>query len=81
MRAAITLIAGLALITPPLPVSARSIMVDVCGEQSVRITIPVKTPLPDKGHNCCKKGCHAANERKKRSFGETNAVGDGEDCC
>jgi len=81
MRAAITIIASLALISPTVPVSARSIMVDVCGEPSVRITIPVKTPLPAKGHNCCKKGCHAANERKKRIFGQTDAVGDGEDCC
>jgi hypothetical protein len=81
MRAVITLIAGLALMTPPVPVSARSVMVDVCGAPGVRISIPIKAPLPDKGHDCCKKGCHAANERKKRVAGEGDDVGDDDGCC
>ncbi|MES2781996.1 MAG: hypothetical protein V4657_04315 [Pseudomonadota bacterium] len=76
-----TLVAGLALIAPPAPVAAASIMAEVCGEPGVRMAIPVKAPLPGKSHDCCKKGCHAANERKKRGIGETDGLGDGDDCC
>ena len=81
MRAVMTLVASFALIAPPVPVAAGSIMVDVCGEPGVRIAIPIKAPLPARGHDCCKKGCHAANERKKRGAGETDTPGDGDDCC
>ncbi|MFN3619108.1 hypothetical protein [Sphingorhabdus sp.] len=76
-----TLLAGLALIAPPVPVFAGSIMVDVCGEPGVRVPLPVKIPVPGKSHDCCKKGCHAANERKKRVTGETDDFGDCDDCC
>lgn len=66
------------LVMPPAPANAKSIMVGVCGEGNVRISIPIKAPLPGEGgnHSCCKKGCHAANERKKKADGTTD---DG--CC
>jgi hypothetical protein len=72
------LLAIITLVIPPSPVSAKSIMVGVCGEGELRISIPVKAPWPGEGgdHSCCKKGCHAANERKKKIDGTTD---DG--CC
>ena len=72
MRYAVTLVAAFALVVPPVPVVAQSIMVDICGAPGKRMVLPVKSPLPNKGdgHDCCKKGCHAANERKKRISGE-----------
>jgi len=74
----IALFSVVILIAPPVPASGKSIMVGVCGDSNVRISIPVKAPLPGEGndHNCCKKGCHAANERKKRADGT-----DDDGCC
>jgi hypothetical protein len=73
-----SLLAFTILVVPPKPVTAKSIVVGVCGEGDARISIPVKAPLPGEGgdHGCCKKGCHAANDRKKRLDGTTD---DG--CC
>lgn len=63
---------------PPVPATAKAIIVGVCGEGDVRVSIPVKPPPPGEGgdHKCCKKGCHSANERKKKADGTTE---DG--CC
>jgi len=73
-----TLFAVTLLVVPPTPATAKSIMVGVCGEREARISIPIKSPLPGEGgdHGCCKKGCHVANERKKKADGTTD---DG--CC
>lgn len=78
MKTYIALFSVVILIAPPVPASGKSIMVGVCGDSNVRISIPVKAPLPGEGndHNCCKKGCHAANERKKRADGT-----DDDGCC
>lgn len=78
MKRLASLLAITILVVPPTPVTAKSIVVGVCGESDARISIPVKTPLPGEGgdHGCCKKGCHAANDRKKRVDGNTD---DG--CC
>ncbi len=78
MKRLATLLAITILVMPPAPASAKSITISVCGEGDVRISIPFKAPLPSEGgdHGCCKKGCHAANERKKKADGTTN---DG--CC
>jgi hypothetical protein len=78
MKRIMTVMAIAILIAPPAPASARSIMVGVCGDNNVRVTIPVKAPLPGEtgDHGCCKKGCHAANERKKKADGTNEA-----DCC
>ena len=82
MRVAVALLAAVALVLPPVPVSARSIMVDVCNVPGLRISLPVNPPMPGKkdGYDCCKKGCHAANERKKRLAGEPGDLDDG-GCC
>jgi hypothetical protein len=73
-----TILAIMILVMPPAPATAKSIMIGVCGDGDVRISIPVKAPLPgERGdHGCCKKGCHAANERRKKADGTTD---DG--CC
>ena len=78
MKRLATLLAITILVMPPAPATPKSIMVGVCGEGDVRISIPVKAPLPGEGgnHGCCKKGCHAANERKKKADRTTD---DG--CC
>lgn len=82
MRRVATLAAVLALIMPPMPVAARAIIVDICGKPGARMALPVKPRLPQEGddHGCCKKGCHAANERKKRTSGDVDD-GIGEDGC
>ena len=78
MKRLIALFSAAILIAPPLPAAGKSIMVGVCGDNNVRISIPIKAPLPGKGddHSCCKKGCHAANERKKKADGT-----DDDGCC
>jgi hypothetical protein len=74
----VTFLATAILIAPPVPAAGKSIMVGVCGGGNVRISIPAKAPLPGDGdgHNCYKKGCHAANERKKKADGT-----DDDGCC
>lgn len=78
MRQGFSLFAILILVLPPVPASSKSIMVGVCGDGDIRVSIPVKPPLPGEGgsHGCCQKGCHAANERKKRADGTPDG-----DCC
>ncbi len=78
MKTYISIFSVAILIAPPVPAAGKSIMVSVCGDGNVRISIPVKVPLPGEGdsHGCCKKGCHAANERKKKSDGT-----DDDGCC
>lgn len=71
MNRCAALLAMLILALPSVPAQGKSIMVGVCGEGDVRISIPVRTPVPGEGgeHGCCKKGCHAANDRKKKADG------------
>ncbi len=78
MRKWTGLIAALVLMAPTSPAPAKTIMSPVCGDPAARIIIPVK--LPSGGgtqHECCKKGCHAANDRKRRSDGSVQDDG----CC
>jgi hypothetical protein len=74
----IALFSAAILIVPTGPAAGKSIMVDVCGDRDARISISVKAPLPGEGddHSCCKKGCHVANERKRKADGT-----DGDGCC
>lgn len=78
MKRLASLLAITILVFPPTPATAKSIMVGVCGDGDMRSAIPFKTPLPGEGgdHGCCKKGCHAANDRRKKADGTTD---DG--CC
>ena len=49
MKTYIALFSVVILIAPPVPASGKSIMVGVCGDSNVRISIPVKAPLPGEG--------------------------------
>ena len=79
MKRIAALLAITILVLPPAPAAAESIMVGVCGEGDVRISIPVKAPMPGEGGNqgCCKKGCHAASDRKKKA----DDTADDDSCC
>lgn len=83
MKRVMSLIATMALIWPPMPVTAGPIMVAICGQPATYIALPVKPRLPHEGddHMCCKKGCHAANERKKRGAGKFANGPDDDSCC
>lgn len=60
------LLSALALSIPaPAAAQAQSIMVGDCLGGATRIIIPGKAPAPDP-HECCKKGCHAAGDRRKK---------------
>lgn len=74
MKIVIRLFAMLILTQPPVSASSKSIMVGVCGDEGVRISIPIKPTSPSEGddHQCCQKGCHAANERRKKGAGNTD---------
>lgn len=80
MKTCIALFSVAMLIVPPVPAAGKSIMAGVCGGGNVRISIPAKAPLPSEGdsHGCCKKGCHVANDRKKKADGTDD---DDDGCC
>lgn len=79
MKHLLSLFAIGVLLVPPMPAQGKSIMVGVCGEDGLRIAIPVKAPAPEQGgdHSCCPKGCHAASDRRKRLGG----MMDDDSCC
>lgn len=78
MKRLMALLATAIIVMPPVPAQGKTIMVGVCGERDVRISIPVKPTLPMEGdgHGCCRKGCHAASERRKKADGQTD-----DSCC
>lgn len=79
MKKMASLLGIIVLLAPPLPAQAQSIKLSVCGEAARTISVPLKEHLPGNGddHGCCKKGCHAANDRRKRM----NEVMADNDCC
>jgi hypothetical protein len=65
----IVLISSLALTAPVPPMAqGRSMLVATCMGGSSRIDIPADPSTPT-GHECCKKGCHAASIRRKKQKG------------
>jgi hypothetical protein len=60
----------------PLPATAqaRSILVSNCMGGMDRIDIPADPGRPS-DHGCCNKGCHAANDRRKKNQDKQD------DCC
>lgn len=78
MNRSIALLSIAILVFPPMPAQASPTMANVCGQNDLRIVIPIKMPLPNDSdsHRCCKKGCHAVNDRRKKA---ENARED--DCC
>jgi len=77
MRMWTGVIAVFVLIVPTPPAPAKSIMTGVCGDPGVRVVLAVKSPSRGDQHDNCKKGCHAANDRKRRSDGSVKDEG----CC
>jgi hypothetical protein len=67
------------LALPPPSAQGKTIRVGLCGGAKTRIAIPVNQSFPGRNdaHDCCKKGCHAANDRRKRLGLATG----GDDCC
>lgn len=71
----IALLSVIALSMPlPAAAQARSILVSNCMGGMDRIDIPADPAAPS-DHGCCNKGCHAANDRRKKNQGNQ------EDCC
>lgn len=60
-----------ALVLPPLPVSAQAqvITVAMCNGGTQKITLPVGRAPADEGssHDCCRKACHAGSDRRKKA--------------
>lgn len=82
MKIAVTVFSALALMVPQAPAAASPIMVKMCGS-GLRMALPTRLPMPGKNvdDDCCKKGCHAANDRKKRLIGQAGDADDDEGCC
>lgn len=75
-RIGIAILAGLALSAPsPSYAQGRSIKVANCLGGMDRIDLPADPDQPMR-HDCCKKGCHAANDRRKKQQDQ-----DGDGCC
>jgi hypothetical protein len=71
----IALLSVIALSMPlPAAAQARSILVSNCMGGMDRFDIPADPAAPS-DHGCCNKGCHAANDRRKKNQGNQ------EDCC
>ena len=58
----------------PAAAQARSILVSNCMGGMDRIDIPADPAAPS-DHGCCNKGCHAANDRRKKNQDNQD------DCC
>lgn len=75
---ALTPIFALAIMLPAPAARARTIEVGMCNGGTTRITLPDgndggQSPRDD--HECCRKGCHAGSDRRKKQ----NQLNDG--CC
>ena len=74
-------LSAVALSFPALPPAARAattLKLPVCGGGSQTLTIGGRPASPGEhdDHSCCRKGCHAANDRRKKGDGELMP-----DCC
>lgn len=62
-----SLIGAVALAMPAAPAASAGIMLSVCGQPGVSISIPVDRAPPAEDHGCCRGlACHAASDRKRR---------------
>lgn len=58
---------ALALMLPALPGQAQAIRVPMCGGSTRTLTLPVMPQPMSDDHDCCRKACHAASDRRKKS--------------
>lgn len=76
---ALTPVFALAIMLPVPPARARVIEVGMCNGGTTRITLPSGSDggqLPADDHECCRKGCHAGSDRRKKQ----NQLND-DGCC
>jgi hypothetical protein len=65
MRSLRALLATVALVMPAPQAQAKTLMVANCLGGAVSIRLPVDPAQQDR-HDCCRKGCHAASDRRKK---------------
>jgi len=63
-KALLPLLGALSLAVPAPPATAGTITVSLCGGGSVQMPLGGDAPADDSG--CCKKACHACQQRKSR---------------
>lgn len=63
-----TPIFALAIMLPAPITQARTIEVGMCNGGTSRIVLPNGRggPVPADDHDCCRKGCHAGSDRRKK---------------
>lgn len=68
LRRALTPAFALAIMLPAPMAQARTIEVGMCNGGTERIVLPSGSggPLPADDHECCRKGCHAGTDRRKK---------------
>lgn len=73
----LTPVFALAIVLPAPMAQARTIEVGMCNGGTQRIVLPNGSgaPMPADNHECCRKGCHAGSDRRKKQ----NQLADG--CC
>ncbi len=66
---AFTPIFALAIMLPAPMAQARVIAAPMCNGGTTQITLPNGTggPMPAEDHDCCRKGCHAGSDRRKKA--------------
>jgi hypothetical protein len=66
---AVTPIFALAIMLPAPMAQARVINAAMCNGGTTQITLPTGTggPMPADDHECCRKGCHAGSDRRKKA--------------
>lgn len=60
---------ALAIMLPAPMAQGRTIEVGMCNGGTSRIVLPNGSggPMPADEHDCCRKGCHAGTDRRKKS--------------
>ena len=66
---AFTPIFALAIMLPAPVAQARVIAALMCNGGTTQITLPtgMEGPMPAEDHDCCRKGCHAGSDRRKKA--------------
>lgn len=65
---ALTPLFALAIMLPAPIAQARTIEVGMCNGGTQQIVLPNGSgePMPADEHDCCRKGCHAGTDRRKK---------------
>jgi hypothetical protein len=71
----LAMLSAMILAFPGPAAQAKTLNVANCNGGMTRIDLPIN-PMQQDEHECCRKGCHAANDRRKKSDRSLLA-----DCC